>query len=131
MNGRLRSAAWLYAAGLALHTADHLRRGADVITPQVKMIGAISTVAGGIAIALVLVRDRRGSTAAAWTGLPVAIGIAAVHLLPRWSAFSDAFVGASAVGVNALSWFAVIVEIAGAAAFGLAGIHARRPRLAG
>ena len=54
------------------------------------------------------------------------MGIAAVHLLPHWSAFSDAFPGAHGTGVTAFSWFAAILEVTGALLFALAGTHARR-----
>jgi hypothetical protein len=50
----LRSAAVLFAFGLAIHTADHLRRGVDVITGQVFWGGMVLTTTSVIAIALVL-----------------------------------------------------------------------------
>ena len=46
----LRSAAIFFAAGLALHPADHLRRGTGVLTPEVFWGGMVITVAGVIAI---------------------------------------------------------------------------------
>jgi hypothetical protein len=49
------------------------------------------------------------------------LGVAAVHLLPQWSAFSDPFPGSS---VDIGSWIAVCIEILGAVAFGLAGLSA-------
>ena len=60
--------------------------------------------------------------AAALTGIPVAVGVAAVHLLPKWSAFSDPFVGAHNTGVTAASWSVVLVEIAGVLAMGIVGL---------
>ena len=48
---------------------------------------------------------------------------AAVHLLPRWGAFSDSLPDG---GVDALSWAAVLLEIGGALAFGVAGAYALR-----
>lgn len=123
----LRNAALLYGAGLVLHLADHLRRGTDVLTGEVNLLGTISTVAGTITIALVLTRHRFAPIAAVALGFPVAFGVAAVHLLPHWSDFSDAFPG-STTGVNALSWTVVLIEIAGSFLLGLAGAFAwRRP----
>ena len=117
----LRYAALLYALGLALHTADHFRRGTDVVTNQVLWAGNVSTLVGVGTVVLVL-GHLFAPMAAALTGLPVAIGVAAVHLLPEWSAFSDAFPGAHGTGVTALSWTVVLIEIAGAAAMGIIGL---------
>ncbi|MEX2557903.1 MAG: hypothetical protein WEB06_20015 [Actinomycetota bacterium] len=116
----LRNAAILYGVGLVLHLADHLRRGTVVLTGEVNLLGTISTVAGVVTIGLIMTRHRLAPVAAIALGFPVAVGVAAVHLLPRWSDFSDAFPG-STTGVNAMSWTVVLIEIAGAFALGLAG----------
>ena len=118
----LKYCALLYALGLALHTADHLRRGLDVVTTQVQWAGNVSTVVGITVAVLVVVGNRYGPILAATTGIPVALGVAAVHLLPKWSALSDAFVGAHNTGVTALSWTVVSIEIVGALAMGVAGL---------
>ena len=117
----LRNAAILYGVGLVLHLADHMRRGTSVLTGEVNLLGTVSTIAGVITIGLVMTRHRLAPVAAIALGFPVAFGVAAVHLLPRWSDFSDAFPG-STTGVNALSWTVVLIEIAGALALGLAGL---------
>ena len=128
----LRYAALFYATGLALHTADHIRRGVDAVTPQVLWLGNISTLLGVTTVVLVLLGHRLGPPVAAFTGLQVAIGVAAVHLLPEWSAFSDAFPGARGTGVTALSWTVVLMEIAGAFAMGVIGLSiVRNARRAG
>jgi hypothetical protein len=121
-NHQLRYAALLYAIGLAVHTADHFRRGTDVLTPQVYWAGILSTAAALFAISLVVFDARPASVVAASVGFANAIGVAAVHLLPSWSAFSDAFPDS---GVDSLSWAAVLFEIATAVLFGAAGLYAR------
>jgi hypothetical protein len=118
----LRYCALFYALGLALHTADHLRRGLDAVTPQVLWAGNVSTAIGVTVAALVVVGHRYGPILAAVTGIPVGAGVAAVHLLPKWSALSDAFVGAHNTGVTALSWTVVLIEIVGAVAMGVVGL---------
>jgi hypothetical protein len=118
----LRYAALLYALGLVLHTADHFRRGTDVVTNQVLWAGNLSTLLGVATVALVLMGHRLAPWAAALTGLPVALGVASVHLLPEWSAFSDAFPGAHGTGVTAMSWTVVLIEIVGAFAMGIIGL---------
>jgi hypothetical protein len=119
----LRSAVIVFAGGLALHTADHLRRGVGVLTPEVLWGGTVLTVAGVITIAAVLARHRFAAKVAVVVGFYTAISVAASHLLPRWSSLSDAFPGS---GVDALSWVAVSVEIAGALALGAAATAALR-----
>lgn len=119
----LRYAAILYGAGFLLHSADHLRRGVDAITPEVLWAGNISSVLGIAAIALVLMGHRLGAVVAIAVGFPTALGVAAVHLLPAWGAFSDSL---SDGGVDVLSWAAVLIEIGGAVALGVAGVIALR-----
>jgi hypothetical protein len=120
---RLKYCALFYALGLALHTADHLRRGLDAVTTQVLWIGNVSTVIGITVAVLVIVGYRNAPMLAAATGVPVALGVAAVHLLPKWSsALSDTFIGAHNTGVTGLSWAVVLVEIAGALAMGIVGL---------
>ena len=118
----IKFAALVYALGLALHTADHLRRGLEVLTPEVQWAGNLSTLFGITAVALVLTNNRFGPLTAALTGVPVALGVAAVHLLPHWSAFSDSFPDAHGTGVSALSWTVVSIEIIGALAMGVCGL---------
>lgn len=124
----LRVAALLYAVGLALHTADHFRRGTDAVTPQVLWLGTAGTVLGLLAIAAVLVGHRTAPEISAAVGLPKAIGVSAVHFLPAWGAFSDSFVTGD---VGALSWTAASIETIGAFALGVAGVRAltRRSRV--
>ena len=118
----LRYAAALYAIGLVAHNADHIRRGTSVITAEVFWAGIVSTaIAVGI-IALIVARHRL-APAVALGAIPIGIGVAAVHLLPHWSALSDAFPGAQATGVSPMSWAVVLLEIAGALAVGACGVH--------
>jgi hypothetical protein len=125
----LRYATALYAAGLAAHTADHLRRGTGVLSWEVFWAGMLSTAVGLITIALVFARHHLAPLLAGAAGLTIAVGVGAVHLLPHWSALSDAFPGAQGTGVTALSWTVVLLEISGALAVGAAGLHlVRRQR---
>jgi hypothetical protein len=126
----LKYCALFYALGLALHTADHLRRGLDVVTPQVLWAGNLSTAIGVTVVVFVLLGHRYGPVLAAATGIPVAVGVAAVHLLPKWSALSDTFEGAHNTGVSALSWTVVLMEITGALAMGVVGFMIVRNRRA-
>lgn len=122
----LPTAALLYGGGLALHTADHFRRGIDVVTDEVLSLGYVSTAVGIAVVALVLTGHRWAPTAAMVVGFAVAVGVSAVHLLPHWSTLSDAFPGADSTGVTAVSWAVVLIEIAGGLAMGIAGLAASR-----
>jgi hypothetical protein len=119
----LRTAALCFAAGLALHTADHLRRGVDVLTEHVFWGGMVLTTTSVIAIVLVLTRHRAAPVIAAVVGFTAAIGVSAAHLLPTWSALSDSLPDGH---VDVMSWVAVLIEIAGAVALGAAGLYALR-----
>jgi hypothetical protein len=118
----LKYSALLYALGLGLHTADHFRRGLDASTGQVLVAGNLSTAIGITVVVMVIVGYRHAPLLAAITGFPVAIGVAAVHLLPTWSAFSDTFVNAHNTGVTAMSWTVVLIETVGALAMGVTGL---------
>jgi hypothetical protein len=122
----LRYAAVFYAVAWAVHTGDHIRRGTGVVTVEVSTLGSIAAVAQLLVVATVFLRWRWAALAAMVIGFPDAVGIAAVHLLPHWSAFSDAFPGARGTGVTGFSWFAAVLEIVGALLFGTAGVHALR-----
>jgi hypothetical protein len=113
----------VYAVGFLLHTADHLRRGLEVLTPEVLWAGSISGVMAVAAIALALVGHPLAPLIAVAHGFSQALGVSAVHLLPRWSAFSDSLPDG---GVDTLSWAAVLIEIAAAFAFGAACAYVLR-----
>lgn len=122
----LRWAAAAYLLAWGVHTGDHLRRGVETVTTEVLVLGSVAAVLQILAIAAVFWRAPWAPIAAVAIGFPDAFGIAAVHLLPRWSSLSDAFPGSHGAGVTAASWAAAIVEIAGALAFALAGAYAWR-----
>lgn len=93
------------------------------------MLGAGTTqfVVGALAVVLVIRRHRLAPAVAAAVGMASAVGFAAAHLLPHWSAFSDPFTGnAVAPHVNTLSWFTALFEIAADVAFGVAGLRILR-----
>lgn len=121
--GRLRWAAAAFAVGFLLHNADHARRGFDTVTTHVLVAGTLGGILTIAAIGLVLARHPLGPLAAVAVGYQMAVGVSAVHLLPEWSAFSDSLPDGP---VDGWTWVAVLAEVAGALAFGLAGSHALR-----
>jgi hypothetical protein len=117
-------AAVFYTVAWAVHTGDHLRRGLGVVSTEVAVLGTAAAVLQILAVSAVFLRWRWAPMIAVAVGFPDAIGIAAVHLLPHWSAFSDAFPSAHGTGVTLFSWLAAVVEITAALAFGAAGAYA-------
>lgn len=117
----------VFLVALLTHGADHLRRGFDVLTPEVRWLGYFQLLMAFGAVVLVFRRHRLAPVAAMAIGFPSAFGFAAAHLLPHWSALSDPFTGARvAPHVNGLSWAAALFEIAADLAFGCAGLVAYR-----
>src|SRR5438477_6798794 len=108
----LRTAGVVFAVALAVHGVDHLRRGMDVITPEVLWLGNLQIALSIATLVLVFRRHRWAPAFAVVTGFASAIGFSTAHLLPHWSALSDAFTGAHpAPNVTAFSWFAAMFEI--------------------
>ena len=125
----LRTTSLVFAAAVLVHGADHLRRGIDAVSTTVFAAGNAQLVAGAIAVALVLRRHPLAPAVAVGVGFVSAFGFAAAHLLPHWSAFSDAYVGVQrGPDVNAFSWFTALFEIAADLAFGFAGLAVLRRR---
>jgi hypothetical protein len=119
----LRSAAVIFLVGFLLHNGDHSRRGLAVLTPEVIWAGTAGAILSLTAIAIVLIGHRLAPIAAVAAGFSMALGVAAVHLLPHWSAFSDPLPGGN---VDLWSWLAVLAEVGGALVLGLAGAHVLR-----
>jgi hypothetical protein len=125
----LRFAAVFFLVGFAVHNADHIRRGASSVTPELFAAGNLAAVVSVVAIVLVLRRHRLAAQVAVAAGFPLALGFTAAHMLPTWSVLSDSFVDGH---VSAFSWVASLLEIAGALALGFAGLYVlRRQRVSG
>jgi hypothetical protein len=123
----LRWTAVFYGLAWAIHTADHGRRGLGATTTEVLVLGTVTGVFQVLAVTAVFLNHRWAPVLAVAVGIPDGIGIFAVHLLPRWSSsFSDSFPGAHGGGVTAFSWFAAILEVVTALAFGAAGAYVLR-----
>jgi hypothetical protein len=124
---RLRRNAVVFAVAVAVHGADHVRRGLDVITTQVTWAGSIQFLLTVIALVLVYRRHPWAPPAAIAIGFSSAIGFTASHLLPHWSSFSDSFTGSrGAPDVTVLSWATALFEIGADIAFGWAGVRVFR-----
>src|SRR4051794_9687027 len=125
----LRSTGLVFLVALLVHGADHLRRGVDAVTTHVFWSGNAQFVMAAIALVLVFRHHRLAPAFAIGVGFASALGFVAAHLLPHWSAFSDAFTGSQrGPDVTGFSWFAALFEIAADLAFGCAGVVVARRR---
>jgi hypothetical protein len=127
----LRDPVFIAAAALvslnALHALDHLRQGIGRLVTEVIVGGQALLLLALIPLLLSLRRDRRAPLAAAVVGLWTALAVAASHLAPHWSAFSDPYADNN---LDVFSWGQMLLLIAGAAALGLVGIRTLRKRSA-
>jgi hypothetical protein len=123
---RLWVAGILFGVASGIHLIDHLRRGQGSITDTLYLLGNVGLVFQITTITLVLTRNRLAPMAAVFTGFPLAIGFAAAHWVPTWSAMSD-----PVWKIRSLTWFSYLAssaEIAGALAVAFAGLAILRAR---
>src|SRR5438876_1245963 len=114
-----------FVAANLLHTADHQRQGTAGLTWEIYLGGSAITIAAIASLVLALRHDGRAPIFAAVLGISSAAGIAASHIAPHWSAFSDSY---PQIHADAISWVVVMIEIAGA--LWLAAVGARELRRA-
>lgn len=116
----LRRAAWVFAAGFAVHNLDHVRRGTDAITDAVNTGGLVVAMVSAAVLTLVFTRHRLAPFAAAVAGLGIAAGVSATHLLPAWGPLSDSLPSGE---VDIVTWLAVLAEVIGALVLGVTGLQ--------
>lgn len=122
---RLRLTGALWGVTILVHLADHVRRGLDASPEVVIGLGTVAFVLQAVAIGAALRGAARAPLLAVAVAAPNALGVVAVHLLPRWSLLSDSF-PSHAPGVTAFSWATAVAEVAAGAAFAWAGWAATR-----
>ena len=125
----LEAASAGFVAANILHTLDHFRQGLDGLTWEILSAGTLLTIEAIVVLVLVLRRQEWAAPLAAVVGLSGAIGIAAAHVAPHWSALSDSY---PQIGADALSWIVMLLEMGAALVLGVAGLQAwafvdRRP----
>jgi len=117
---RLAVAATLFVAANILHSLDHLRQGIDRLALEVLSAGTLLSIVALIALVLAVRRDQWAPAVCAATGIAGALGVAAAHLAPHWSALSDPYPD---LGLDALSWAVMLAEVAAALVLALAGVR--------
>jgi hypothetical protein len=105
---KLRRATLLVLATHVLHDLDHVRHG--TAAPGAVVATAILGWIALIALLVLVFRGHRlAAPYAAAFGVASALGFVLVHLVPRWSAFSNAYADAD---VDALSWVLAALPVA-------------------
>ena len=115
---RLAGAAALFVAANILHSADHVRTGLDRLTPEIMGAGTVLTIAAVVALVLALREDPRAPIVCTAVGVSGALGVAAAHIAPHWSALSDPYPD---LGLDLLSWAVMLAEIAAGVVLTVAG----------
>jgi hypothetical protein len=116
----LTTASIAFVAANLTHTLDHLRQGTSQLATEVVAGGAVLSILAIATLVFVLRGDRRAPLIATVVGLWSAAGVAASHIAPHWSAFSDSY---PQIHADALSWVVMLAEVAAGAALGLVGLR--------
>ncbi len=123
----LRDPLFMASAALAslnaLHGLDHVRQGLGRLSSEVIVGGQGLLLLALLPLVLSFRRHGLAPLVAATVGVWTALAVAASHLAPHWSAFSDPY---SDNGLDVFSWGQMLLLIASAAALGIVGIKAMR-----
>ncbi len=119
----LAPAAVVFVTANVLHTLDHIRQGLGGLTPEIFVGGTALSVLAVVVMVMALRHHPRAPAYCAGVGLSGAVGVAASHLAPHWSALSDPYPDLS---VDALSWAVMLFEIAAALTLGLVALRELR-----
>ena len=112
-----------FVAANLLHTLDHFRQGVSGLSTEILVAGTTLTALAIAVMVMALRQHPRAPAFAAVVGLSGAVGIAASHLAPHWSALSDPYPD---ISVDALSWAVMLLEIAAAAALAIVALRELR-----
>ena len=124
----LTTASLAFVAANVAHTLDHLRQGTSGLSTEILAGGGVLSVLAVATLVFVWRGDRRAPLIATVVGLWSAAGVAASHIAPHWSAFSDSY---PEIHADALSWVVMLAEVLAAAALGLVGLRELRRQPAG
>jgi hypothetical protein len=116
----LTTASIAFVAANLAHSLDHLRQGTSQLATEVLAGGTVLSILAIATLVFVLRGDRHAPLIATVVGLWSAAGVAASHIAPHWSAFSDSY---PQIHADALSWIVMLAEVAAAAALGLVGLR--------
>jgi cyanate permease len=106
-----------------IHGIDHLNRGLHFESALILVLGTVQSLLVGLAVVLVITRNRWAAAAAVVVGCLNATGFTVQHLLPEWfGPLSDSFIHAPpARHVTVWSWLFAVLDDVAAFAFAVAG----------
>lgn len=107
----------------AMHGLDHVRQGLDRLTSEVAVGGGLLLMLAVIPFAAAFLGHRLAPLLAAAVGFWTALAVAASHLAPHWSAFSDPYADND---LDVLAWALMLTLLLTAVALGMVGIRALR-----
>ena len=117
-----------FVVGSLVHAADHQRRGMDVLTSAVQVLGYSGFVVTAVIAIAVFRRHPHAPVIAASGGATLVLGFLAVHWLPAWGPLSDTLLTGDS---DWQSRVASLLEIVTAAAMVVAAlVHLRRQPVA-
>jgi len=110
-------------AAFTIHGIDHLNRGLHFESALILVLGTVQSLLLGLAVVLVIARNRWAAAAAVVVGCLNATGFTVQHLLPDWfGPLSDSFIHAPpARHVTTWSWLFAVLDVVAAIAFAVAG----------
>ncbi|HEY2599938.1 MAG TPA: hypothetical protein VGI67_00150 [Thermoleophilaceae bacterium] len=119
----LAVAAVAFVAANVLHTLDHVRQGLGGLTFEIVLGGTTLSVLAIVVMLMALRHHPRAPAFCAVVGISGAVGVAASHLAPHWSALSDPYPD---LHVDALSWIVMLGEIGAALALAIVALRELR-----
>jgi hypothetical protein len=124
---RLVAVNLLLAFLLAVHVADHVlhQSGGGELHGVAAAPGLLGGVAVVVSLVLLLCRVRHAELFASIVGFGTLAGFVAVHVLPRWSMFSDSYFEH---GRDAVSWSLMLLPLAVAGLLGASAVRAATDR---
>lgn len=105
-----------------LHILDHVRQGRP-LPGVLSLVGATGLVLAVVSILLALRHHPLVRKVNLVVGFGTVAGLAAVHVLPHWSVFSDPY---PEVHVDGLAWTSLIALMVAAGALGMTSFAANK-----
>jgi hypothetical protein len=119
----LQVTAMALVAVFTIHGIDHLHRGLHFESALILVLGSVQSLLLGLAVVLVITRNRWAAATAVVVGCLNAAGFTVQHLLPDWfGPLSHSFIHAPPDRlVTAWSWLFAVLDVVAAIAFAVAG----------
>ncbi|MDP9404404.1 MAG: hypothetical protein M3P85_14010 [Actinomycetota bacterium] len=105
-----------------IHDLDHVRQGRS-LDPELYVVAVLALVSTSATLVLLRHRHPAAGLVAVGVGAATPVGVAAVHVAPRRSLFSDSYFAA---GADPMSWLIIVLMMITGLALAGAGLPALR-----